>query len=480
VGQLLGFSSFYLELVGTRLLGVIVWPILLFAGARLANGYRGVHETFSGTRVVKRLRDSSRSRSEVVERPVRQAQVVKPKGIPSTLGPYTIEGAMLWDPRRKILLGHDPGLGRPVWIVLRDRSAADLPPARRELRRLSRQRWLIGGETIAHRWDALEATEGCLLADLIVAEGTRSGSVLVEGRRGLPWADARPILEQLAEELSAACRDGTLPHDLTPDHVWIPRHGHVQLLDTPMGGLDTTSRAASAAPAEDCDRALAFLREVAIVLLEGGRRPVGAPPKPIRAPVPVHARRMLDRLLGFADPYPSVDPFLQDMGEAREAMAELAPALRLVQAGLFVTEALGKMGLSIALLTLLAWLASMPLARLETWGFAALLLIGWPLWTAATRGGFGLRLLGMTVVRSDGAPASRARLAWREFCFWLPIALVVLVYAILEDQGVGKRWLAVTTVLALALIPVLYAVHGLLRAGRLLQDRLAGTQMVPE
>jgi hypothetical protein len=479
LGKAIGFSTTYLELVGSRVLGVVIWPLLLFVPARPANGYRGLHEVYSGTRVVKRLRGLLGRPAATKERPVRQSQVVKPKGVPPILGSYTIEGAMLWDARRKILLGHDPSLGRPVWIVMRDRTAPELPGARLELSRPSRQRWLSGGEAATQRWDAFAATEGCLLADLIVAEGTRSGAELIQGRRGLPWVDARPLLEQLAEELDAACRDGTLPQDLTPDHVWIPRHGHVQLLDTPMGGLDTTVRPPAPA-SQDVVRAMALLREVAIVVLEGGRRPASSPPKPIRAPVPVHARRMLDRLLGLDGAYEGLTPFLQDMAETRESTPELAPALRLVHAGLFVVEALTKLGLATGLIALLEWLFPSRSWTLGTWGLGMVLAIGWPFLAAFTRGGLVPRILGMALVRSDGASVSPARLALRELAFWLPVTLIVLTHQVLEARGLSSKGLTIAIVATLVLLAIAYAAHGLLRQGQLLQDRIAGTQVVPE
>lgn len=489
IAKRLAIPTISAQFVGTRLLSLL-WLIVLFSTARPLNGYRGLHEIVSETRVVRRLRARTQTRSARETRPVRQAQVVMPKGIPSTLGPFAIEGAMLWDLRRKVLLGHDTGLKRPVWIVLRAKSAGPLPAARLALSRPSRQHWISGGETATDRWDAFEAAEGCLLADLVVAEGMRSGS-LIEGRRGLNWSSARPILEQLASELSAACRDGTLPHDLTPEHVWIPVHGHVQLLDTPMGGLDTTARTQPVAvtPTDDPKRALAFLREIAILILEGRHRPVGDPPKPIRAGVPLHVRAMLDRLIGVRQPFAAIEPMLDELESTREGMAEFPLALRLVHFGLFLSETILKVGIAMGVVRLIffllvrarpGWNESPSILVAESWTFAAVLLIVWPTWAAITRGGFGLHVLGMAPVRADGIVASRWRLAWRDACLMIPLASVAVATFALEQHNIGVRWLPFARVAALCLLPVAYAIHGLFFPGRLLQDRMAGTLLVPQ
>jgi hypothetical protein len=234
-------------------------------------------------------------------------QVVTPKGVPKVLGPYRIEGAMVWDDERKVLLGHDPGLDRPVWIALRGHSDPAPSTGRLALNRLSRQRWISGGSTEQFRWDAFTATEGCLLADLVVFEGSKSGH-LKQGRRGLVWPTAYPILDELARELAAACEDGALPPDLTPDHVWIAQTGQVQLLDAPIGAIDPVHRRLARHGTPD-ERALDLLRDVAILMLEGQRRPADAPRQPIRARVTRTVRRVLNRLLGVSEPYRTVVEF---------------------------------------------------------------------------------------------------------------------------------------------------------------------------
>src|SRR5207244_9642454 len=124
------------------------------------------------------------------------------------------------------------------------------------------------------RWDAFVAPAGGPLRQL------------VSPREPLAWADARPILEQTARELTAAQADGTLPAILTLDQVWVQPDGRVQLLDSP---LELSAEAGLVS--------LDLVRQATALALEGAPRPPDALAWPIRAPLPGHAERMLGRLM---------------------------------------------------------------------------------------------------------------------------------------------------------------------------------------
>ena len=117
--------------------------------------------------------------------------------------------------------------------------------------------------------------------------------------------------------------------------------------------------------------------------------------------------------------------------------------------------------------------------------------------------GFGtspvLRLFGIAVVNRAGEIASRGRLLWRWALIWLPVGGVILVVAgLLADLAVGHQnlaagqsglavghggdgeWIAggVAAVSALFIGGAL-AIYAVLRPQAGLQDRLAGTRLVP-
>ena len=88
------------------------------------------------------------------------------------------------------------------------------------------------------------------------------------------------------------------------------------------------------------------------------------------------------------------------------------------------------------------------------------------------RGGALLRGFGVAIVRRDGRPASRLRALGRNFLAFLPfLVLVAWVF------GIHARWewLMITLLILLAALAVISA----LLPGRSLQDRLAGTWLVP-
>ena len=449
---------------------------LLAASAtmRAGNGYRGLHELASGTRVV-RLPHSARRRAprgrRIPVRPERyQEGMARPVGVLQALGPFRVRGAVRWDGDRRVLLGEDPALGRPVWVVLRPKGSPPPPPARRDLGRPSRPRWLGGGEQAEGRWDAYAAPLGCPLADLA-------------GKTGLPWADARPILHDLADELARAVAEGTLPGALAVDQVWIQPDGTVQLAD-PLGDSSV------GAPDGDAGRALELLRRTAATALEGGRRRGGsAPVDAVRAAVPGHAARMLDRLIGRPRPgdapYADVASVAADLEADRDKPTEvdlarravhLAPSAAVLAPVVLVLLALTYPG-GPAWPAFASWLGldGPPSHGLPAVGAATAAAVAW---AALTRGGLLLGLAGMALVRADSRPAERWRCAWRALAAWLPVAALLAAADWARVQGwPSTAWLLWT----LALVAVaFYPVLALVLPARSVHDRLAGTSLVPK
>ncbi len=127
--------------------------------------------------------------------------------------------------------------------------------------------------------------------------------------------------------------------------------------------------------------------------------------------------------------------------------------------------------------------ASKPLGFLqEKWfpllaaGVALLVYVGFPALVCALlfRGGLVLWALGVVIVRTDGIRASRLRVFWRSLVAWSPILLAPVLMGMLTVL-VGAFWAAVL----LGLLIVGLAVLSLALRQRSLQDRLAGTWLVP-
>ena len=434
---------------------------------RAASGFRGVHEWASGTRVV-RLPRPGRRRAPRGRRPPTRPDLAREMttgqvGVLKAVGSFKIRGAVRWEGERRVLLGEDSSLERPVWIVMRPKGSPAPPPGRRDLARPSRPRWLSGGEQAEGRWDAYAAPAGCPLADFA-------------GPTGLPWADARPILHDLADELAKARVDGTLPDALAVDQVWIQPDGTVLLVD-PLGPSWGSGPPLSLSlSATDQERALDLLRQTAALALEGGRRRGrGGAPTMIRAAVPGHAARMLDRLLGRPvagdAAYTTVASLVADLEADRDKPTEVDFARRAVH--LAPSAAI--------MLPALAWMIYTAWPGGSAGGYTSLILAGVPAagvgWSALTRGGLLLGLAGIALVRADSRPAEPWRCCWRSLVVWAPIAALLAASCWSRAHGlIQSSW----TFWVLALAAVLfYPMLALAFPSRSVHDRLAGTWLVP-
>jgi uncharacterized RDD family membrane protein YckC len=293
---------------------VVTWSwtaagsLCLLSTMRVRNGYQGLHEVLSGTRVAELPRPRQREAllssggwllSFLRNRRLDQG-LAQMSSLPGHIGGFAIRGALKWTEHEKVLLGEDASLGRRVFIWLRPQSAAPLDSARRDIGRRTRLRWLGCGRQGDLQWDAILAPSGCPLPEFIRSEGT------------LEWSEARPLLEDLAGELAAACGDGTLPPALSVAQVWIQPQGRAQLADT---ALTLTSSENGVPPANPQERALGLLKQVAALALEGEPRPQDSQ-APIRASLPQRGRTIVDRLVGPSRAYHGPEEFLADLSAA--------------------------------------------------------------------------------------------------------------------------------------------------------------------
>jgi hypothetical protein len=385
---------------------------------------------------------------------------------PERIGRFAIRGALRSTAAERILFGEDATLGRKVLIWLRPLSQGSLNRVRQEVGRTTRLRWVAHGTLNDAQWDAFLVPSGTPLPELVGDEGV------------LPWSDVLPLLRQLTDELVAACADATLPSALALAQVWVEQDGRVQLTDSVL--TDPSLDAETAATGAEQERALAFLHQVARLALEGQGTQGPSPRVPIRAPVPLHARPVLDRLAGVQPPYEDVRQVQADLTAIQGRPAEITPArwaAHVALQGLLLVLVVVAFYLGVALVAgrLVDWLS---------WNVA--ILAGgslWPaLWVASAihfRAGWTFSILGTAVVRADGQPASRLRCAARALVVWLPLlGFLIWKHARAESlsdfqESWRTSWSGVTLIL------FLYLVLALVFRARGLQDRLAGTFLVP-
>jgi hypothetical protein len=159
-----------------------------------------------------------------------------------------------------------------VWIRAVPAGTEPVSVRLHNLSRVSRLRWLTGKRSPEENWDAFEALTGRSFPDLIASPQ--------------PWSEVRYWLYDLAEEISAAQKEGTLP-ELALDRVWITGEGRAKLLDFPAPGLTPCNYATI----QPCN---SFLSAVAAAALAGSRAAPAA--ADVAVPLPLHARTFLKQM----------------------------------------------------------------------------------------------------------------------------------------------------------------------------------------
>ena len=450
----------------------LLFVLLCLTTMRARNGYRGLHELVSGTRVIRPRRVGTARRHLV---PV--VTPVAPEGGDRAFGPFQLTGELGRSAGRTVYQARDELLARPVWIFSGPREAPVASVARRGIARPTRPRWLQGGESGAERWEAFEAVVGSPLADAVRYGGN------------VTWDESRHWMLDLAKELAAGTGDGTLPEPLSLDQVWVARGGRAKLLDAPVASSSPAHQAAGAAATPNdaagtpVDRAVALLRDATRLCTD-------------QQVLPAHVQQFVSEL--------TVRP------GAREtllwAAARLREAVRLPTA-LGWDDRLGvlavSMGTELSCYTLMAimapWLVTSVFHRSmgATAALVPLLCLAPASMGAAFKGGPVFWLTKIEVVRNDGRRAGRWRCAWRSLVAWmglvLPYGLLGLFIArFVSSAGspgsTDPRWLQrhpflfllpVCGAELLGLLFVIGAVWAVFQPRRGLQDRLAGTCLMP-
>lgn len=258
--------------------------LLLFVTMRRRNGYAALHDLWSATRVI--LKPQSQPRPQLAESAPGATRYPAGPGAVSVsapsaaslnisplamLGPYEIRGSLWKKGGEELLSAFDPLLRRQVWIHLRPLPANSLHRARHDLSRPGRLRWLTGGQTQSHLWEAYDTVDGRPL--------------LRPGSSASSWNAVRFWLLDLSEELDAALADPETAPLLALDRVWLTSNGGALLLDFPAPGLAPDGEGQSALRLEGLPTLQQFLDLFARRALTGSSSPPATPP-PLVLPLP--------------------------------------------------------------------------------------------------------------------------------------------------------------------------------------------------
>jgi hypothetical protein len=445
---------------------------VLASTMRRRSGYRGLHELISGTATVPMARKSMAWTFPAA--PASQA-LSRPRGVPEKIGPFDVRGAFRWDEQAHILLGFDPVLGRQVVLWLRHRDEPALSPARREVNRTTRLRWLAAGPFSVFQWDGFVAPGGCPLPALIEANGP------------MRWRQAQPFLLELTDELLRSLREGALPARLDPSLVWVRPDGQTILVDMPLTKpaqptLATEPAVSPGKKVAPVDQSLELLARVAVLSLEG-HPPQQELPSHIRTPLSLSARATLHELLDFKRKELPLNTFRKRLAYLHERPLEVSRARRAVQLAF----------LTVPLLICLSFLWSFGFVVPGLWESGVVFLLPcvvlWVAWAFILPGGLSYLLTGLALVRRDGRPAKRWQSLWRACLVWLPVYVLLLASAQCSSWELsqwgsesGPSWVGSLSVVFWWSVWVLLAVYAILvlrSPARSPLDRLAGTYVVP-
>ena len=231
------------------------------------------------------------SRAAVSARPVLPTSELPSPAVESalTIGPYHVLQALTESGGVKWFLAYDLKLLRKVWLREVPPGTEPVPAPLRSLGRIGRLRWLTGKRSPEENWDAFEAPTGRPFLELVTSPQ--------------PWREVRYWLHDLATEISAAEKDGTLP-ELALDRIWITAEGRAKLLDFPAPGLRETRN-----PKSEASKSIRFLNAVdrRSASWRGGRGGIGRDrggkreaAGDVAVPLPLHARAFLKSLSQMA------------------------------------------------------------------------------------------------------------------------------------------------------------------------------------
>jgi len=256
-----------------RATGTLGLVTALFLTARRSNGWAGIHDLVSGTRVASRSTAASRRLGASPHLPL----AAQPMAGGGRYGPF-VGGPVLWESNDgRLIAGFDPILRRPVWIRTAPPGTPPISSVRRELSRSGRLFWLTGRRSASENWDAFEAPGG--------------EALLTRTRTAVEWPTLKLWLVDLANELAAGARDGSTPA-LALDRLWIRNDGRLVLLDFPAPGASKPDEAHRA----DLTPVALLSAAAAHAISTGGNLPM----RPDF--MPLSARTLLDRLSRLSPP----------------------------------------------------------------------------------------------------------------------------------------------------------------------------------
>ncbi len=381
---------------------------------RPSNGFAGLHELASGTRVMQSRKVAARRKPELAVGPGLVDAQTPAEAFRGQMGPYRVEGRIAYAGDADLRLGRDDALSRMVWIRIHSARPTD----HWSVNRPGRLRRLLRGEDEGESWEAFEAPGGVSLMRW------------VETRGRLSWDETRPLLTALVEELRTGREQGDLPARISLDHLWVDASGGLRLLDFPLRRHPKDEASADAASSEWG----VLLHQLTVLALEGRlARPADRDGQIPRLPLPEHAREIVAGVCDRSEEQPSLASLHNALRESattptrvtrrQRGMALAMSALPVVLPALLVAFALshGELRNGVSTFT---WRFVLGLLN----GVGVAMAIGAlpaVVLTFLFRGGPWIRFFGIRVQTRDGKRASRRRCLLRGVVVYSPALLML-------------------------------------------------------
>ncbi len=449
-----------------QLLSLMV-NLLIMSTARKSNGYRGLHDFLTRTRVVRLsgALESTRPRNIPVTVPisVESSQYSIP-GIES----LQVLGKFSADDSPAVLLAKDSSLERDVWV------STVAEPDSVDHHQLGRLRSTQIRE-LAYRDDGQTKR--------LVTEALQGAPLLeyLERTRPMSWASLLPVVQDVALELIAQEKEGWPSTAFSCDRIWINQLGQVKFLDPRVPTIAGTSLNPDGPTAAGSSEPMKIIETLMDAII---RRHV----------VPEHVLEFREKLPGFRNhPQP-----LRIVEQELEAMEDLASRWTWIDR---MGVAAATYGVEYWPLLSLAVVASLPLAStgwiapyqlgllLTLVGSGLILALGY-----SFDGGPVFRFSGVSVrQKRDLKPSSKWRCAIRNWISWSPALGIIGLLGMLAGMGINAEstasvavdleptiQLAVSVILLalLCFILVLGLLISILSPSRGIVDLVCGTKLI--
>ena len=414
----------------------IIAVALLFVTARRANGFAGLHDVLTGSRVVEQPAPPTRVALQLPQR----HETIDPHA--PRIGAYLVVETLGATDTGQLVLGYDDVLRRYVWIHRQAPGTPEVTAERRAIARPGRLRWLSGRRTTSESWDAFDAPAGIPFTALV--------------REPRPWSLVRFLLYDVAvevEEILAA-------HESVPvamERMWVTQRGTAVLLDFAAPGAPT-----SVTPAMGVNTVIA---RTAFLALTGDARVATCAAAAAIAPLPLHASEFLSQLERVS--VANLAALIAALHGLLGKPATLTRRRRLVHIAGVALPPIAIIALALA--------GSIRQGTFELSTFAApvagvlLMLAPASMFSAAFfRGGLMFQLLGIAISTREGREAPRMLAFSRAVVAGLP-SLAFVAGVVFQIP-----WLAAVALV----VTVSGIVSAVLTPDRGLHDRLLGTRLV--